>query len=997
MQTEIHTFEENVKRAIRAAMALGYTVRHNPYNPDVTWPPMKSVKPAPVKTWFVPSVGMNEAVSRALPTMDAGVVKQLMAGTAAGKTTALPLHLTATLQMGIVVLVPFVGLSQHVARYVQQIAVTFGLKDAVYELSSDASKSTGKVPALYYASIGEFTAQLCYNPKLLTDLSVSLIMLDESHVTRPEYIIFNRLIAGSDIFTNVKLLFASATATGASDVSREDTSKRTLVQIPGEIKPGTLPDQHPADSPFHHANVNSRTMMFLADDRQFPQWLEYFTQHDIPAMGYGYCDRVSNLKHIEKFFQDNNVCVLLTTSVIETGFTYAINVVLDDGQVLTPRWNPAQGKYMTVRERVTKAVAIQRAGRAGRIILGGIAYQHVGGNGIGIHEVDPENAQVVYLWSRMFNMHFNDPKIAVFEQFFGKLSLEMIGTLLTCAFPPVIACSYIADDGVFSGWERAFKVLMSTANPIPRSNQDNGALIRDWGARTIPSFDPEQPGVMDYKSKLELSWPYDVIACYMWGMYQDSTAEEVSDTVTIYRGGTTKRVASRRRPSKPLSPPPVPEVPKEFKDKVAKYVARADTVFTVGKDIPKPRNISAPKKPATEAYSSEDDDVEEVVRDFEPPATLLREVTPAVAKAHIPMYGETSRVQSWSDKSSSSNGNVEAADLKKIRHPSKHWRELLFPYDADLLGRFNDDQSATRTDARRYKDLLAGSKEFATLSRDTSELRRRQTEYVLSMLRIHRAALLGMMQASVGMDEKRRSLLQVLFGGEDSKADHYAKQARYAAGFLEMTITLGYEYAVNKRKHHSASGVDVIDLRRLRNLAKFALEHGPVVVVQRVAALAEFRAPFPLRASWGTMVIAQAWSMNNRLFAPLHAYQDLTEGVQKRWTVDTSRQVSVEDEDTVVFCDASDACPWRKPVDKEYVYLARYDPVTSQMCTYGFSMTHVGSQDIAYVQCSLVKGYSGSLVVSATDGYILGMYIGQSQLLEGVVYSRYVTSNMIFS
>jgi len=110
MQTEIHTFEENVKRAIRAAMALGYTVRHNPYNPDVTWPPMKSVKPAPVKTWFVPSVGMNEAVSRALPTMDAGVVKQLMAGTAAGKTTALPLHLTATLQMGIVVLVPFVGL-----------------------------------------------------------------------------------------------------------------------------------------------------------------------------------------------------------------------------------------------------------------------------------------------------------------------------------------------------------------------------------------------------------------------------------------------------------------------------------------------------------------------------------------------------------------------------------------------------------------------------------------------------------------------------------------------------------------------------------------------------------------------------------------------------------------------------------------------------------------------------------------------------------------------
>ena len=68
--------------------------------------------------------------------------------------------------------------------------------------------------------------------------------------------------------------------------------------------------------------------------------------------------------------------VVLATSIAETSLTIPdVRVVVDGGRSRRPRFDPGSGMSKLVTERVTKAEATQRRGRAGRVAAG-VCYRH---------------------------------------------------------------------------------------------------------------------------------------------------------------------------------------------------------------------------------------------------------------------------------------------------------------------------------------------------------------------------------------------------------------------------------------------------------------------------------------------------------------------------------------------------------------------------------------------------------------------------------------------
>jgi len=973
-QTTPDQYQDAVKRSVRAAFNLGYTVRHNPYSSKYKWPPLQAKKPATVPTWFLDPATMLTKVVTELATFASGTVKQLMASTGAGKTTVLPVYIAKQMNIGVMVLVPTIMISGHVCAYVQShIAETYGMSGNVFELTSSNVRMSSKPPAVFFAAAGEFLAQLCADKNLMRNLSIGLIIVDESHVIRPEYEILKRLIAVG-VFSDTKLLFVSATATGASDVSKESTDKRVSMTIPADIDMDGAPSMHPTTSPLYALNINARTLVFFSDDRDFPQWLAYYKSFDVPVMSYGYENRISELPTVTRFFMQEKVGVVLTTGILDTSFTFPFDVVIDTGRQLVPRFMPDTLQYATRREFVTKSQQVQRAGRVGRITMG-TAWNKRHDYGTGLTDFSYEVAQYTYLWSRMFNMTINDPSVSAFDKFFGHMSLPAIGMALTCAFPPVVLAAYTADDGLYPQWAPALKVLMGAKDTIVVSKTTTACDTSRWPERIIPALDGDMPA--EYKSKLELSYPYDVLACYVWMVGEGDPVEIDTDAATMY-GGSVRRGGTRRSFA-----PPVPKIPDIF---------RSGTKYTVDGTVYNPKRSAKGKQIQTPAMpvvpdASETESVTEEV------PTMVRELTLTKANlASMPVVTQQrSRVASWA--SSTSSTEMAMGDLRPVKSPKRYWQSLMYPYDLELLTAFNSHHAATHNDVKRYHGLMSGKRKFSALHKDSVMLKERQDEYALSILRVHRVSVIDGAQSSVGAKEST-SFIDRLFGNDTNTTDAFAERAKNAAGQLEMMMLVGYVFAVSTKKKHSGI-VPVSGLYALRKQAEYALSTGDKRVIGKIESLRGFVAPFRTRLSLGNQLVAQAWNMNNRLFTPDHVYEDMEERVRKQWVMDAGERIDVED-DIALYNADSPSYEWRMPVDGEYVYVVRFDNIKSEIKAYGFSKTHVGSVEIAYVACVLVPGCSGALVVAANDGHVVGMYVGDTYVEDEVSYARYVPASMIF-
>jgi len=88
--------------------------------------------------------------------------------------------------------------------------------------------------------------------------------------------------------------------------------------------------------------------------------------------------------------QEGRRKVVLATSIAETSLTIPdIRVVVDGGRSRRPRFDPGSGMSRLITERVTKAEATQRRGRAGRVGPG-VCYRHwTKGEDGGLHPFPP--------------------------------------------------------------------------------------------------------------------------------------------------------------------------------------------------------------------------------------------------------------------------------------------------------------------------------------------------------------------------------------------------------------------------------------------------------------------------------------------------------------------------------------------------------------------------------------------------------------------------------
>ncbi len=90
--------------------------------------------------------------------------------------------------------------------------------------------------------------------------------------------------------------------------------------------------------------------------------------------------------------------IVLATSIAETSLTIPdIRVVIDGGRARRARFNPASGMSQLVTERVSRAEAIQRAGRAGRVAEGVCYRAWTRGEGGGLAPFPPAEIEVADL------------------------------------------------------------------------------------------------------------------------------------------------------------------------------------------------------------------------------------------------------------------------------------------------------------------------------------------------------------------------------------------------------------------------------------------------------------------------------------------------------------------------------------------------------------------------------------------------------------------------
>jgi len=370
-------------------------------------------------------------------------------------------------------------------------------------------------------------------------------------------------------------------------------------------------------------------------------------------------------------------------------------------------------------------------------------------------------------------------------------------------------------------------------------------------------------------------------------------------------------------------------------------------------------------------------------------------VSSSRARARTNSGAQSQRVDihEWISKagSESSGSAPEEVRLRQVV-PTKYWQFRLLPMNPKLYAEYVFTEAATETDMSRFAACVHNKIDYARLSSDTDTNREKQRAYYLSFLKVHNTLILQSAQAQVkGSDDRAVSF----FGRREATlAEKLTTKVKQAAKLLDIAQAVGYLTGVDDRLKHSTYGSPV-DLPSMRTVADVALKMGSQKVADLVGQLHAYSAPLLSTTAEGVSYVAQGWSMNELLFTVFHAWTGLGKESQRAWSIDCEDLVTREQDDIVVCKSGGKEYPYRAPVNGEHAYVIFVDVAHGRVKPYGFLVVTV-SEGICMLNGVMIHGYSGSLVVAANDGCVIGMYVGKYMEINKVDYSWFVSSSDIF-
>jgi ATP-dependent helicase HrpB len=329
----------------------------------------------PLSTFILPDLPVAECLPRLLEVLGAQANAVLVAPPGAGKTTSVPLALLGAAPMAggrILMLEPRRLAARAAATRMaslvgEKVGQTVGFRTRLESAVSSATR-------IEVVTTGLYVRRLLGDPELA---GVSTVILDEIHERSLEadLALALSLDAQAMLRPDLRLLAMSATLDGArlSAIMRAPIVESAGRMYPVEIRHAArdlaqvreLPDAMARAIRAALAEAPGDILAFLpgmGEIRRTEAALEGIDAAVLPLHG-----------DLPPAAQDlalrpaQGRRVVLATAIAETSLTVpGVRIVIDGGFRRSPRFDPAKGLSQLATERVSRAAADQRAGRAGR-------------------------------------------------------------------------------------------------------------------------------------------------------------------------------------------------------------------------------------------------------------------------------------------------------------------------------------------------------------------------------------------------------------------------------------------------------------------------------------------------------------------------------------------------------------------------------------------------------------------------------------------------------
>jgi ATP-dependent helicase HrpB len=329
----------------------------------------------PLNDFTMPDLPVAEAVPRLLEVLSTQANAVLVAPPGAGKTTSVPLALLGAAPMDggrILMLEPRRLAARAAATRMasligEKVGQTVGFRTRLESAVSSATR-------IEVVTTGLYVRRLLGDPELA---GVSTVILDEIHERSLEadLALALSLDAQAMLRPDLRLLAMSATLDGArlSAIMRAPIVESAGRMYPVEIRHAARDIAHVRELPDAMARAIRAALAEAPGDilaflpgmgeiRRTEAALEGIDAAVLPLHG-----------DLPPAVQDlalrpaQGRRVVLATAIAETSLTVpGVRIVIDGGFRRSPRFDPAKGLSQLATERVSRAAADQRAGRAGR-------------------------------------------------------------------------------------------------------------------------------------------------------------------------------------------------------------------------------------------------------------------------------------------------------------------------------------------------------------------------------------------------------------------------------------------------------------------------------------------------------------------------------------------------------------------------------------------------------------------------------------------------------